>query len=262
MSLSQLPLETRRHRIRRVPLDEKLAVAYVRVSTDKQENGPEAQRIAIERWAESRGVRVVAWHSEIDVSGTKSLDEREQLFRAITDLYAYRAGLLLVAKRDRLARDTLVAGLVDRNVAMLGGRVVSTDPAGDQVSPEAAFMRAIVDAAAAFEVAQIRGRVKAALAVRRMQGRPAGKAPFGYRSVPDPTGRVTVKGKRDTVLAPEPAEQACIARVLELAAGPYSQRGIVRMLEREGFRSRKNTPLTRIQVQRILKAKNVTLADP
>ena len=38
------------------------AVAYVRMSTDRQDLSPDAQRAAIERWAKGAGVKVVAWH--------------------------------------------------------------------------------------------------------------------------------------------------------------------------------------------------------
>ena len=45
------------------------AVAYLRVSTDEQKLGPEAQRAAIQSWANREGVSVVAWHTDAGVSG-------------------------------------------------------------------------------------------------------------------------------------------------------------------------------------------------
>ncbi len=41
-----------------------IAVAYLRVSTDEQRLGPEAQRASIEAWAKREGVAVVAWHAD------------------------------------------------------------------------------------------------------------------------------------------------------------------------------------------------------
>ena len=49
--------------------DPNVVVAYVRVSTDEQKIGPEAQRAAIEAWARAAGVQVVAWHEDLGVSG-------------------------------------------------------------------------------------------------------------------------------------------------------------------------------------------------
>ena len=40
--------------------DTRTAVAYLRVSTDEQHLGPEAQRAAITAWASREGVSVVA----------------------------------------------------------------------------------------------------------------------------------------------------------------------------------------------------------
>ena len=46
-----------------------VAVGYVRVSTDDQNLGPQAQRAAIESWAAREGVQVAAWHVDQGVSG-------------------------------------------------------------------------------------------------------------------------------------------------------------------------------------------------
>ena len=39
-------------------------VDYIRTSTEKQEDSPEAQRMSIEQWASSNDVEMVAWHVE------------------------------------------------------------------------------------------------------------------------------------------------------------------------------------------------------
>jgi hypothetical protein len=81
----------------------KAAVAYLRVSTEDQQLGPEAQRAAIEAWAAREGVQVVAWHLDQGVSGGADVEDRPGLVAA---LRVERAGILLVAKRDRLARES------------------------------------------------------------------------------------------------------------------------------------------------------------
>lgn len=86
------------------------AVAYLRVSTTDQHLGPEAQRKSIETWAAANGVQVVAWHADPGVSGGSDLDDRPGLVAALAELRLVGAGVLVVAKRDRLARDVYEIG--------------------------------------------------------------------------------------------------------------------------------------------------------
>src|SRR5947207_2828607 len=88
-----------------------LAVGYVRVSTDEQKLGPEAQRAAIEAWAAREGVSVVAWHVDAGVSGGSDLADRPALVAALGELRA--AGMPLRAVVTELAR---------RGVASRSGR--------------------------------------------------------------------------------------------------------------------------------------------
>src|SRR5687767_12532202 len=101
-------------RKRLAPGDSKRAVAYLRVSTAEQELGPQAQRANIERWATTHGVTIVAWRTDQGVSGGAELDKRPALQAALDDLRLYDAGVLVVAKRDRLARDVVKAALIER----------------------------------------------------------------------------------------------------------------------------------------------------
>lgn len=215
------------------------AVAYLRVSTEDQRLGPEAQRAAIEAWATREGVTVVAWHLDAGVSGGADLADRPALVAALGSLRAERAGVLVVAKRDRLARDVAVAATIERATATAGARVVSADGTANGDTPADAFMRAMLDGAAAYERALIRARTKAALAAKRAKGERAGNIPYGY--VADETGR----------LSPNPAEQAVIAIVRELRASGLILRVIVAELAKRGLVSRAGKPLGLTQVARI-----------
>lgn len=78
------------------------AIGYVRVSTTKQEIGPEVQVAALTAEAERRG-----WALELrreDAASARSLKGRPVLAEALTDLKAGRADVLAVAKLDRLSR--------------------------------------------------------------------------------------------------------------------------------------------------------------
>lgn len=223
------------------PADPRRAVAYLRVSTEDQHLGPEAQRAAIDAWAQREGVVVVAWHLDQGVSGGAALDRRPGLLAAVDELGALGAGRLVVAKRDRLARDVVLAAQIESLTHRAGARVVSAAGEGEGDDPSAALMRRLVDAFAEYERALIKARTKAALAVKKRRGERTGTVPFGYR--------VAVAGP---VLERDDAEQATVLVVRELAAEGYSQRGIVAELDHRGHVSRVGTPLTRTQVSRLL----------
>lgn len=161
--------------------DGRRAVAYLRVSTDDQNLGPEAQRATITAWARRGGLEVVAWREE-RVSGGAPLEDRVVLAQALADLRALGAGVLVVAKRDRLARDVVIAAMIEGAVRDAGARVESADGMLADDSPMAVAMREMSDVFAKFERGLIRDRTRAALRALRDSGRRhCRKAPFGSR---------------------------------------------------------------------------------
>ena len=127
---------------KRRPGNAKKAVAYLRVSTT--EECLDAQRDAIEAWAKREKVRVVAWCEDHGVSGAAPLDERGGLMEAMDAIEAHRAGLFVVAKHDRLARSTMVAGLIREDAEKLGATYVSACGSGNGDDPEAMLMRGLL----------------------------------------------------------------------------------------------------------------------
>lgn len=214
----------RRHR--KPSTDTARAVAYVRVSTDDQALGPEAQRTAIRRWAKAHGVDVVAWAEDLGVSGGAELEKRPGLMAALEALPEHNAGTLIVAKRDRLARDVVVAAMVERLAERVGARIVSADGTGNAEGPEGMLMRGLVDLFAQYERALIRSRTAAALAVKRARGERVGQVPLGYQAT---------DGAK---LAEDAAELAAIDRIHELRAEGVSIRGIASRLNAEGVPAR------------------------
>jgi site-specific DNA recombinase len=219
-----------------------VAVAYIRVSTDDQKLGPEAQRASIEAWARSNGVTVAGWHVDQGVSGGAQIEERPALVEALAALREHGAGVLVVAKRDRIARDVVIAAMVERAATSSGARLVSAAGEGNGEGAADAFMRTVIDGAAAYERALIRARTTAALAVIRSSGRKTGgDAPYGFAVAAD--GR--------TLVAVD-AEQAVIARARSLSAEGMSLRAVAASLASEGHASRAGRPFAAQQVARML----------
>lgn len=208
--------------------DTKRVIGYIRVSTTEQALGPEAQLAALRSWCTARGAELVAVCSDLGVSGAAPLDKRPGLLAAVDALREHGAAVLLVAKRDRLARDVVVAAMVERLVERQGARVQSADGVGEGSGPESQLLRSIVDAVAAYERALIRARTSAALRAKRARG--------------ERTGGVTRLGER---LAPcgvrievEPAEVAALGRIAELHAHGATVRAIAERLNAEGVPAR------------------------
>jgi len=207
----------------RIQADATCVVSYLRVSTDRQELGPSAQRAAIASWAKTSGVRVVAEFVDKGVSGAADLDDRPELLAAIDALRVHGAGALVVAKRDRLARDVVLGGLIERLVERAGARVVSADGVSDGVGAEGQLLRGIVDLFAQFERQLIRSRTKAALQAKKAKGERVGGIPWGKRLGPD-----------GVTLVEDHAERATAVIAHRLRRRGMSLRQIVIALEKKG----------------------------
>jgi site-specific DNA recombinase len=213
-------------------------VAYVRVSTDEQELGVEAQVRAVEAWRQQHGYEDIRYYRDIGISGATPADERPGFLAALSVLED--GDILVVAKRDRLARDVVVTTVMERLVTSKGGTTESVDGCGNGNGPEAELMRTIVSAFAQYERALIRTRVKAALAVKKANGEVVGAVPYGYTV--DRTGK----------LHEHPAEQRTICWARDLHARGQSLRAITRILANEGMVSRNGRPFHPQQIKAML----------
>jgi DNA invertase Pin-like site-specific DNA recombinase len=208
--------------------DPQRVVGYVRVSSDDQRLGPDAQRVALEQWCAAHGGQLVLTCTDRGVSGGAPLDQRPGLLAALAAIKRFAAGVLLVAKRDRLARDTLVAAMVERLVERAGARVCAADGMAAGDGPEALLMRRIVDAFAEYERLTIQARTKAALAVKRSRReRISREPPYGWRLSSD-----------GNHIEPEPREQATVALAQKLRRSGMSLRRIGNRLAQHGYTPR------------------------
>lgn len=213
------------------------AIAYVRVSTDRQELGPEAQRAAIEGFAAREGLRVVAWHED-RLSGATPIEDRPGLLAALGALRDRGAVALVVAKRDRLARDPGVCALVEAAASRAHARLLAATGSNDD-TPEAEAMRGIADVFARLERRMIGQRTRDALRAKRAKGEPVGRAPFGMRW-------------NAGTLEPEPSEQRAINRILALNKRGTSVRQIADTLNAEKISARDGAAWSRTTVHRVI----------
>src|SRR4051812_36763361 len=141
------------------------AVAYYRVSTRQQQRsglGIEAQRAAVERFADSENIKIIAEYVEAETGkGADALDRRPHLAAALAAAKTARC-CVLVSKLDRLSRDVaFVAGLMAQRVPFIVAELErDADP----------FMLHLYAALAEKERRLISERTKAALAIRKASG--------------------------------------------------------------------------------------------
>jgi len=219
----------------------RVAIAYLRASKHEQRLSRQAQRASIEAWAKREGLRVAVWCTDQAVRSVSPIAERPGLRAALSALREHRAGMLVVARRDRIARDVVLAALVDRAVTIAGARLVSASGEGNGDSPADAFIRTVIDGAAQYEHGLIRARTCAALAAKRARGERIGSVPFGFAL--DPDGARLVADER---------EQATIARARELRTSGLSLRAVAARLAAEGQVSRTRRRFLAEQVARML----------
>ncbi|EIZ83630.1 DNA-invertase [Methylobacterium sp. GXF4] len=192
----------------------RIAVAYYRVSTKAQGRsglGLEAQREAVERFAEMHGYTLINAFSETETGkGSDALETRPQLAAALRDA-KLRGCPVLVAKLDRLSRDVhFISGLMKHRV-----RFIVTE-LGPEVDP---FMLHIYAAVAEQERNLISDRTRKALAAAKARGTKLG----------NPNGAAHLKG-----IGNSSAIEAVKADAQERAEGLA---GIITTIRGEGITS-------------------------
>lgn len=221
------------------------AVAYIRVSTDKQaEHGVslEAQRAKVEAYAALYDLELVG--VEIDAGVSAKTIDRPALQAALAALKSGRADALLVCKLDRLTRSVRDLGdLVDRFFASGKWSLMSV---GEQIDTRTAAGRLVLNVLASvaqWEREATGERTSAAMQHKARQGEyVGGKVPYGYALADDGVRLVAVEH-----------EHRVIRRVRELRGAGKSLRAIACELDRAGMVTRKCRPFAVEQVRRMLR---------
>jgi site-specific DNA recombinase len=220
------------------------AVAYVRVSTDKQADqgtSLESQTAKIEAYAALYDLVLI--DIIVDAGASAKTLDRPGLQRALGLLRKGEADALLVAKLDRLTRNVRDLGTLVEDY--FSSDRISLLSVADSIDTRTAAGRLVLNvlgSVAQWERETIGERTAEAMAFKRTQGeKTGGDLPYGFRLAPD--------GK---TLVPDTDEQAMLAAIREARQRGSSQRAVVAELTRQGHTTRKGTPFMLTQVQRIM----------
>ena len=218
------------------------AVGYIRVSTDKQVDhgiSLDAQRSKLEAYAALYDIELACVIVDAGVSA-KTLD-RPGLQQALGMLRRGEAEALLVAKLDRLTRSVKDLGtLLDAYFA----EAFTLLTVADSIDTRTAAGRLVLNvlmSVAQWERETITERTTEAMHHLKTQGRKTGgDVPYGFTA------------RADGTLVADADEQALLEAIRSARSQGYSQRQVVAELARQGFTTRKGTPLILRQVQRIM----------
>jgi DNA invertase Pin-like site-specific DNA recombinase len=220
-------------------------VAYYRVSTQKQARsgkkglglGLEAQREALERFAQANGLQIIAEFTEIETGkGADAIELRPQLASALNAARKRKCSIA-VAKLDRLSRDVhFISGLMVHRIPFIVAEL------GADIDP---FMLHIYAALAQKERALISERTKAALRAAKAQGTVLGNP------------RLSEAAARGTAAGKSRADQFA-ANLLPLVreiqkAGASSLNAIADALNKRGIRTARGKEWTHVQVGLVLR---------
>lgn len=217
------------------------AVAYVRVSTEKQADSGqslEAQRSKLEAYATLYDLQLVEVVVDAGVSA-KSLN-RPGLERALAMLKSGKADALVVVKLDRLTRSVRDMGeLVERYFKNGKAALLSVSEQIDTRSAGGQLVLNVLTSVSQWERQAIGERTSAVMQFKAAQGEyTGGAAPYGFR----------VEGG---ALVEVEAEQAVVAAARKAKAQGLSLRAIARTLEAHGFLTRTGKAFAPVQVARL-----------
>ena len=217
------------------------ALAYMRVSGQGQKDGDgfDRQRIAIERYAASHDIRVTGWYQDIQ-TGKDEWQDRPGWSAMLAALNGTRT--ILVEGLHRVARAVLVQELILRDLGKRDVRLLtSSGEDTDDDAPERQLFRVLLAGFAQYErqsiVLKLRG---ARQRLKDAGGRGEGRVPYGG---------VDKHG------ISRPGEAETLARIKADSDSGASDRAIADHLNAAGILSRYGNPWRATTIRRILAAR-------
>jgi len=239
------------------------ALAYLRVSTDRQDTSMELQEAQVRAYCTLKGLELVHVLYEPDVSGFKTkLSARPEGSKIAAMIKSEGVQHVIAIKLDRIFRnaaDALVTAEkwdnqgVSLHILNVGGQAIDTG------STTGKMFFTMLAGFAEFERNMIVDRINAALAHKKSKGERMGNVPYGFmadKNVRNELGHTVTAAK----LVENPAEMAVIERMKALRASGLSLRMVAASLNTEGYRSRRGTEWTISSVDDVLRNHPVRIA--
>jgi len=201
----------------------KQAIAYIRVSTEKQATegvSLEAQEARVKAWCLVNGYELVAVFKDCGISG-KKMDNRPELLKAMA---AMKKGMALVSySLSRLARSTKDLIQISETVGKKGGDLVSLSEQIDTTTAAGKMMFQMLAVLSEFERNLTAERTATALQHKKATGQKyTNKTPYGYQAI---EGRM-VQVKQEAEVVAEIQASRAAGNTLQSIANNLNTRGI------------------------------------
>ena len=229
------------------PIAGAAAVAYCRVSTDKQENSLDAQQHKLAAMAQVKGFTLI--ETVVDEDAFSGNLKRPGVAKVMEMVKAGKVSAVIVTKLDRMTRSTrdvitLIEFFAKHKVAFIS---VAEDL--NTETPIGRFFVRMLASLAELERETIGQRTSDGLQNLKRQKMPAGHAPFGWTS----------QGAKRQLVANQ-TEQEILRLIRDYRTSGMSLDSIAEQLNSMGFKTRKGGPWKLQYVDRFLKNMNALLA--
>ena len=207
------------------------AVAYVRVSTEKQADfgvSLEAQSEKVRAMAVVQGAELA--EVIIDAGESAKSLNRPGMARLLSLVDAGAVDTVIIAKLDRLTRSVKDLAELLKRFTRRGVSLVSVAESLDTGTAGGRLVLNIMTAVSQWEREAIGERTRDAMHHKRANGERVGTVPFGYRTAAD-----------GLHLEADPADQGILSRIRELKAAGCATRRIADLLNGEGYTTRRGT---------------------